>query len=171
MSTPFVGEIRMGGWTFAPSGWFMCDGRLLPIDQYNALFALIGTTYGGDGQTTFGLPDMRSRAPIHQGTNPNNGITYVIGQLAGEETVTLLSNQMPQHNHNLNAQTAAGTQPSPSGGLFAESALEHYSSNAPTLTMGTSILNAGGSQPHENMNPFQAVTFVIAWAGIFPSRN
>jgi len=170
MSSPFIGEIRMGGWNFAPSGWAFCDGSLLSISEYEALFNLIGTTYGGNGQTTFGLPDLRGRIPIHQGTDPY-GNSRVIGSSGGTETVTLDLAQIPIHSHALNAQSASGTQPSPAGGVWAESPLGQFSTGSPASSMAPSLEDSGGDQPHDNMSTFQAVTFVIALFGIFPSQN
>jgi microcystin-dependent protein len=166
MASPYVGEIRVVGFSFAPVDWALCDGQLLSIAQYEALFSLLGTTYGGDGVNTFALPNLQSRIPIHQG----NG--YVIGQLAGTETVTLTTNQIPVHTHALNAQSGAGSQSSPSGGVWANSALDQYSAATPTTQMSASSLqNSGGSQPHDNMPPFLCVNFVIALFGIFPTRG
>jgi microcystin-dependent protein len=171
MSQPFIGEIRLGGWNFAPQGWALCDGQLLPISQYAPLFQLIGTTYGGDGVNTFGLPNLQSRIPVHQGTSPN-GIPYVIGELAGTETVTLNTNQIPAHSHNLAAQSGAGAQPSPAGGLWANSSLNQYSAGTPTAQMApTSLQNFGGSQPHDNLPPYQVVNYIIALFGIFPTQG
>jgi len=171
MATPYIGEIRMVGFNFAPAGWQLCQGQLLSISNFEALFNLIGTTYGGDGQNTFALPDLRSRIPIHQGTLAG-GPTYVIGEQSGTETVTITTNQMPQHNHLLNAQSANGNQPSPLGGVWAGSPLDQYSSGAPTTTMSASLVAlSGGSQPHDNMPPYLCVNFAIALFGIYPSRS
>jgi microcystin-dependent protein len=170
MSTPYIGEIRMGGWNFAPYGWALCNGQLLSISQNTALFELIGTTYGGDGQTTFALPNLQSRIPVHQGNSVNG--PYVIGELAGTETVTLTTNQIPAHSHALNAQSGAGTQPSPAGGVWASSSLDQYSTGTPTAQMtASSLQNSGGSQPHDNLPPYLCVTFVIALQGIFPTQG
>ncbi len=166
MSQPYVGELRMVGFNFAPVGWMLCQGQLLQISQYSTLFNLIGTTYGGDGQTTFGLPNLQSRIPVHQG----NG--YVMGQLSGVENVTLQISQIPAHSHLLNAQSGAGTQPSPSGGVWADSPLDQFSAAAPTTQMSNVLLqNSGGSQPHNNIPPFLCINFVISLFGIFPSQN
>jgi microcystin-dependent protein len=171
MATPYIGEIRMVGFNFAPAGWQLCQGQLLSISNFEALFNLIGTTYGGDGQNTFALPDLRSRIPIHQGT-PNGGPTYPIGEESGTENVTIQISQMPQHNHLLNAQSATGTQPSPSGGVWAGSDLDQFSSGSLTTTMSNSLVGSGGgSQPHDNMSPYQCVNFAISLFGIFPSRS
>jgi microcystin-dependent protein len=164
MGQPFVGEIRMFGGNFAPQGWFPCDGRLLPIAQYEVLFALLGTTYGGDGQSTFGVPDLRGRIPVHVGSG------FVQGQMAGSETVTLTTPQIPSHTHTAGAKTQATTGAAP-GGLYGGGGLSAYRSS-PGATMNAAMVqNNAGGQPHDNMMPFGAVSFIIAWAGIFPSRN
>ena len=165
MSNPYLGEIRIISWTYAPKGWAFCNGQLLPINQNQALFSLLGTTYGGNGQTTFALPDLRGRAPAHMG----NGLTE--GQLVGEETHTLIMSEMPAHTHLASASSAAPDQGSPSGNEWASLA-SGYSSTAPNTTLGPSaISNVGGSQPHANMQPYLVLNFVIALQGIFPSRN
>ncbi len=170
MSTPYIGEIRVVGFNFAPINWAPCDGRLLPISEYDALFNLLGTTYGGDGVNTFALPNLQGRIPLHQGSL--GGIPYIIGEFAGTETVTLTTNQIPAHAHTLNAQSGAGSQSSPSGGVWASSSLDQYSAASPTTQMSpTSLQNSGGSQPHENMPPFLCVNFVISLFGVYPSQN
>jgi microcystin-dependent protein len=170
MSQPFVGEIRMVGFNFAPVGWAVCDGETVPISENETLYNLIGTTYGGDGQSTFQLPNLLGRIPVGQGTGGSG--TYIIGELAGTETVTLTVPEIPSHTHALRAQTAAGTQPSPSGGVWANSSLEQYSTGAPTAQMAaTSLQNAGGNLPHDNMPPFLAINFIIALYGIYPSQG
>lgn len=166
MSQPYVGEIRMVGFNFAPDGWAFCNGQLLAIADYETLFNLIGTTYGGDGQSTFGLPNLQGRIPLHQASG------YVLGEIGGTETVTLTVSQIPAHLHTLRAQTGAGSQPSPSGGVWASSSLAQFSTGAPTATMApTSLLNSGGNQPHDNIPPFLAVNFVISLFGVFPSQG
>jgi microcystin-dependent protein len=166
MSNQYVGEIRIFAGNFAPEGWLTCDGTLLPISEFETLFQLIGTTYGGDGQTTFALPDLRSRVPLHQGSG------LVLGQLAGEENVTLNVNQIPAHSHPAAANSGAGSQSSPSGGVWAASSANQYSSTAPAVAMSASaIRQAGGSQPHDNMPPYAVLTFIIATTGIFPSQG
>jgi microcystin-dependent protein len=177
MSTPYIGEIRMFafGTRGAPNGWQACDGSLLPIAQYDALFALIGTTYGGDGQTTFGVPDLRGRVPVHQGQGPGLS-NYVIGQRAGTETVTVLSTQMPAHTHTAVASTAAASTGSPGNtvlpGAVANQTMyvTDTTGGAPFTLAGSSVSNAGGSQPHENCMPTLTVQFCIATQGIFPSQ-
>ncbi len=165
MSQPFVGEIRMVGFNFAPNGWAFCNGETLSISQNETLFNLIGTTYGGDGQTTFQLPNLMGRFPVHQG----NG--YVIGGLNGTETVTLTTSQIPAHSHLLQAAASAGTETSPAGAVWAESALEQYSTASPTGSMGATLGQTGGSQPHNNMPPFLAINYVISLFGVYPSQN
>jgi microcystin-dependent protein len=170
MSQPYVGEIRMVGFNFAPVGWALCNGALMPISQNEALYNLLGTTYGGDGVNTFGLPDLQGRIPFHQGTNLGN--TFMIGSLAGSETVTLVTTQIPEHTHLLMANSSAGTQPSPSGGLWAKSSLDQFSTAIPTASMTPSaILAAGGSQPHDNMPPFLVINFIISLYGVYPTQN
>jgi len=171
MGTSFIGEIKMFGGNFAPRGWAFCSGQLLPISQYDTLFALIGTTYGGDGVNTFALPDLRGRLPLHQGTGAGLS-NRVIGESAGVENVTLTTNQIPSHPHTAQGQSATGNQPSPAGNVWAASSLNQYSSSAANVTMNAaSIGNSGGSQPHNNIMPFLCVNFIIALEGIFPSRN
>lgn len=177
MSTPYIGEIRMFafGTRGAPNGWQACDGGLLPISEYDALFALIGTTYGGDGQTTFAVPDLRGRLPVHQGTGPGLS-TYVIGQRAGTESVTLLQTQLPAHTHTTVATTAAAASTVPGSTLLpgAVSGDSFYvnttTGNTAVAMSATAVTNAGGSQPHENCMPTLTVQYCIAWAGIFPSQ-
>ena len=171
MSQPFVGEIRMFAGNFAPAGWSFCAGQLIAISQNAALFSLLGTTYGGDGVNTFALPDLRSRMPVHAGTSPA-GITYIIGQAGGVETVTLLQSQMPSHNHSVACSSGDGNSDDPSAKVPAASATTLYTGPAgANATMAANISSIGGNQPHENMPPFQAVNFIISMFGIFPSRN
>jgi microcystin-dependent protein len=173
MGQPYVGEIRMFGGNFAPAGWMFCEGQLLPISEFETLFNLIGTTYGGDGQSTFGLPDLRGRLPIHQG----NGFT--LAETGGVETVTLTVPQIPSHNHSL-LWTNAGPVLSPSGALPAVAnapnvpGLQTYApfdTNALTQLNPASIQNDGGSQPHDNFQPYLCVSFIISLFGIFPSQT
>jgi microcystin-dependent protein len=171
MSQPFVGEIRMTGFNFAPVNWFLCQGQLLAISQYSVLFTLIGTTYGGDGVTTFALPDLRGRVPVHQGDGAGLS-NYILGQAGGSEAVTLLTSEIPKHTHLLNAQSGTGSQPSPSGGVWASSLLDQFSTATPTATMAPEqVENTGGSQPHDNMSPYLCINFIISAFGIFPSQN
>ncbi|MBV8819202.1 MAG: phage tail protein [Acidobacteriaceae bacterium] len=165
MSSPYVGEIRMFGGNFAPVGWAFCDGSLLPIDQNDVLFNLIGTTYGGDGVNTFALPDLRSRVPIHVGPG------YALGQPGGVETVTLTTSQLPSHSHPPLA-SSTGSVSSPTGATWAAS-LEHQFSNLPpsVAMYSGALMPAGGSQPHDNMLPFLAVNFILSLFGIYPSQS
>ncbi len=176
MSQPYVGEIRMFGFGRTPNGWQACDGSLLSIAEYEVLFTLIGTTYGGDGQTTFAVPDLRGRIPVHQGTLAG-GSTYVIGQMSGTEAVTLTSNQIPSHTHTAVATTAAATTGTPGNSVIPGAVANQTmyvtdtSGGSPFTLAPQAMTAAGGSQPHENCMPTLTVQFCIAWAGIFPSQN
>ena len=175
MSEGFIGEIRMFGGNFAPAGWAFCDGQLMPISENDALFILIGTTYGGDGQETFALPDLRSRSPIHMGTAAS-GSTYQLGENGGVEEVTLTVQQIPSHNHAATFATV-GQVASPSNALLSQAAstqagIRIYSTNAQNTTMSPQTLaSTGGSQPHTNIQPTLAVNFIISLFGLFPSQN
>lgn len=170
MSEPFIGEIRMFGGTFAPVGWALCDGQLLAISQNDALFSLLGTTYGGDGRTTFGLPDLRGRVPIHQGTG--SGLTNrAMGATGGSETVTLSADQLPAHTHTMNASTNAADAADPAGAVLAEGGADIYVEDNANQALATSIGATGGSQPHDNLMPFQCTNYIISLFGIYPSRN
>lgn len=170
MATSFLGEIKLVPYTFSPAGFAFCDGRLVSISQNTALFSLIGTTYGGDGVNTFALPDLRGRVPLHQGTG-GDGNPYVIGQVGGIETVTLSTAQLPSHQHTAACNSgSSNSSNTPARGVWLNWAEDQYTSTAPGATM-TALPNAGGSQPHDNMLPFQAINYVIALNGIFPSRN
>ena len=169
---PFIGEIRIFAFGFAPQGWALCNGQLLPINQNQALFSLLGTTYGGNGTTTFALPDLRSRVPVHQGQGP--GLSpYAEGQAGGTEAVTLAAAQMPQHTHPVNASSGAATSGNPAGHTLARSAshIYHPESGQHTVMDANMLGEAGGSQPHDNIQPYLAVTFCIALNGIFPAQN
>ncbi|MGO0063383.1 phage tail protein [Brevibacillus fluminis] len=170
MSQPYIGEIRMFGGTFAPSGWMKCEGQLLPISEYEELFSLIRTTYGGDGQETFALPDLRGRVPIHWGSG--GGDNYSLGQMGGVENVTLTVSQIPAHTHTPIASTKAG-QSSPSGSLWATLPLSAYQTDTANLQqMNVSAIDpVGGSQPHDNMMPYLSVNFIISLFGIYPNSN
>lgn len=172
MSNPFLGEIRMAGFNFAPRGWAYCAGQLLAISQNDALYALVGTTYGGDGVNTFGMPDMRGRLPINQGTGPGLS-TYVIGQKAGTESVTLTTSQIPIHSHTINAASGGARSGSPSTTLLGSGEADVYNNDsASTVAMSpNAIAQSGGNQPHDNMQPYLCINFIIALEGIFPSRN
>jgi microcystin-dependent protein len=176
MGQPFIGEIRMFGGNFAPAGWALCAGQVLPISENETLLQLIGTTYGGDGQSTFNLPDLQGRVPVHMGT-ARSGTNYTIGEKAGVESVTLTVNQLPSHNHPLLA-TASTPSLSPSNALPAtanstEPGVNTYgpgTGSSTNLTAST-ILSDGGSQPHSNIQPILAINFIISLFGIFPSQN
>jgi len=158
---------------FAPAGWMFCEGQSLPISEYETLFQLIGTTYGGDGESTFDLPNLASRVPMHFGTGPD-GTTYQIGEAAGTEQETLSIQQIPSHTHPLVASQANGTQTNPGGQLLAGSISSVQllvDDTAGTAMAGNTITPTGGSQPHENCQPFLCVNFIISLFGIFPSQT
>ncbi len=175
MSEPFVGEIKIFAGNFAPRGWAFCDGQLLAVSQNDALFSLLGTIYGGDGKTTFALPDLRGRAPVHMGTGPGLSARK-IGQKTGAEKVTLTLNQIPGHNHPLQASNNPATNNVPTGEVLANTdTLNFYTNNtSPAVVQALSpaaIANTGGSQSHNNMMPSLAINFIIALFGIYPSRH
>jgi microcystin-dependent protein len=171
MGQPFVGEIRMFGGNFAPAGWAFCDGQLMAISENDTLFTLIGTTYGGDGQETFGLPDLQGRLPMHMGTGAGL-TTRVIGEKSGVETVTLTAQQIPIHTHPPLAVSGNGNQATPQNGVWAGAADSRYSSSAPNLAMNNTLGGAaGGSQPHENLMPYLTISFIISLFGVFPQQN
>ena len=167
MSQPYYGEIRMFGGNFAPAGWMLCEGQILPISRNETLFQLIGTTYGGDGENTFGLPDLRGRVPIHQG----NG--FVIGEQGGVEEVTLTVPQIPAHSHALLASGDLGNQLTTTGNLISNSqGAIPYLEDVTTLNMSSSAITpVGGSQPHTNFQPYLCINFIISLFGIFPSQT
>lgn len=166
MSTPFIAEIRMVAFDFAPKGWALCNGQLLPINQNQALFSILGTTYGGNGQTTFALPDLRGRSPAHTGGE------IQLGQAGGEETHTLISSEMPAHTHAVSGDAADASAASPTDNVWASSSNNLFSNSAPNTALHPASVGAAcGSQPHPNQQPYLAVNFVIALVGIFPSRN
>jgi microcystin-dependent protein len=176
VSQPYVGEIRMFGGSFAPVGWHFCDGSPMPIAENDTLFTLIGTTYGGDGQETFNLPNLAARIPVCVGTNPATGTTYSFGEMAGVESVTLTTQQLPNHTHTLMGSVDPGTSNSPQntvpGSLTVASGQLPYGTDPPpTGLLPASITPAGGSQPHDNVQPFLAVSFIISLFGIFPSQT
>ncbi len=173
MSEPFLGQIILVGFNFAPRGYAFCQGQILSIAQNTALFSLLGTTYGGNGTTTFALPDLRGRVPNGQGQGPGLS-NYTLGEVGGAETVTLVSTQMPAHTHLLNCYTEDGNQGNANGNVLASTgaAPPPYSNVAPNSLMApASIAAAGGSQPHENRSPYLTLNYCIALQGIFPSRN
>lgn len=171
MAQPYVGEIRLFAGNFPPNGWLFCEGQTLPIAENEVLFQLIGTTYGGDGEETFNLPNLASRVPIHMGTGPD-GTTYQIGEMAGVEQVTLTSQQIPNHTHAMLASTVTGTQPSPVGGLLATTGggISLYYEGAVDSNLNSqTVIPEGGSQPHENTQPFLCINHIISLFGVFPS--
>lgn len=171
MSDPFIGEIRLFAGNFAPRDWAFCDGQLMSIAQNTALFSLLGTTYGGNGQTTFALPDLRGRVPVHQFQGPGLS-NRDLGEVSGSETVTLLSTQMPAHSHAFRASTTAATGSTPVGALLGATTVNSYDNSAAGVAMAAGAVgNTGGSQPHDNMAPTLALNYIIALFGIFPSRN
>ncbi len=172
MSEPFIGEIRMFAGNFAPRGWAYCDGQLLATSQNKALFSLLGTIYGGDGRTTFGLPELRGRIPLHKGTGPGLSDRKV-GSKGGGEKVTLTTNQLAPHTHDWNANTAVADSSAPAGKVTAKAtAPVIYRDKAQTTDLASAtIANAGGSQPHNNLMPTLCVHFIVALFGIYPSRN
>lgn len=170
---PLMGEIKMFAGNFAPRGWALCDGQLLAISQHQALFSILGTVYGGDGRTTFALPDLRSRVPMHPGSGP--GLTpRTLGEKGGEETNTLSVSQIPSHTHNVNVVEEDGNESIPTGNVPAGTKVldKEYSSNSPNATMNSeTISNTGGGQPVNNVQPYTTVNFIIALQGVFPSSN
>lgn len=181
MAQPFIGEIKLFAGNFPPRGWAFCNGALLPIAQYDVVYALIGTTYGGDGVSTFALPDFRSRVPVGQGTGP--GLTSrVIGELGGTETVTLTSSTLPSHTHSAMASTNAGNTAAPGTGVVPAKPVDTLAAPSLYVVPGTSTINpvlmapntlssVGSGQPHTNMMPTLGINYVIALEGVFPSRN
>jgi len=165
MAQPYVGEIRMFAGNFAPAGWMFCEGQLLPISEYETLFNLIGTTYGGDGQSTFALPDLRGRIPVHQG----NGFT--LAETGGAEEITLTVSQIPAHSHPFLASSSPGTTSSPQGSIPATTSTGflYINENTNQNMATTAIMATGGSQPHTNFQPYLCVDFIISLFGIFPS--
>ena len=167
MTQPYVGEIRMFAGNYAPVGWMFCAGQLLPISEYNTLFNLIGTTYGGDGQNTFALPELRGRLPIHQGGG------FTLAQSGGTETVTLTVQQIPSHSHPYLASTTDGNAATPQNNVLAAStAVKPYIVESPDAAMGpNSVGLTGGSQPHDNFQPYLCIEFIISLFGVYPSQS
>jgi len=172
---PFVGQIILVGFNFAPPGWFLCQGQLIPIAEYEPLYSLIGTTYGGDGQSTFAVPDLRGRVPTHQGQG--NGSSYIVGERTGAETVTLTSQQVGQHSHQFRASANAANSTTPGsptalGTASAGAGIFVYDTSAPNTSLAPGSISAtGGSSAHKNLQPFLVFNYIIAWQGIFPARN
>lgn len=169
----YVGEIRMFGGDYAPAGWALCNGQELPIAEYEVLFALIGTTYGGDGQSTFALPDLRGRIPVHRGTNPVTGTKYDLSTKAGAETVTLSLPQLPAHTHSVHASKLQGDSNTPLNQVWSQSAkvFSTAAEGSSALMDANSLSIAGGNQPHDNMMPSLAITFIIAVTGLYPPKS
>ena len=165
MTTPYLSEIRIMSFGFAPKGWALCNGQLLPINQNQALFSLLGTTYGGDGRVNFGLPNLQGRVPVHMG----NGFT--LGQLGGEQAHTLTVGEVPPHLHTAQGTTSAGDSPIPAGNLLGQADNSYGPLTSPTSLVSTTVTVSGGSQAHLNMQPYLVLTFCIALQGIFPSQN
>jgi len=173
MSEPYLGEIRMFAGTFAPRGWALCEGNLLAISQNDALFSLLGTIYGGDGRTTFGLPDLRGRVPIHYGNGPGLS-NRRIGTKTGAENVTLTTNELPSHTHSIKVSSDIASSSSPAGNTLGRStSMDAFIGNETlnTSLSTDSITQVGGSQSHNNLQPFLVINFIIALVGIYPSRN
>lgn len=172
MAQPYVGEIRMFAGNFAPVGWMLCQGQTLAISQNETLFQLIGTSYGGDGQSTFNLPNLASRVPVHMGAGPD-GNTYQIAEMAGVESVTLTTQQIPAHTHPFTASLSPGTSNNPGNAVVGSSpSVQMFYGLTPADPMSPqSITPAGGSQPHENMQPFLSINFIISLTGLFPSQT
>jgi len=172
MANPFIGEIRMFGFTFPPQGWHLCDGSLLSIAEYDTLYALLGTTYGGDGQVTFGVPDFRGRIPVHQGQGP--GLSqYILGELTGTEDVTLTLQQIPSHTHSFLTSNNGGRTTTATNNFLASGEDDIYTQDTSSALVGLTgvVTPDGGNQPHTNLQPNLCVNFCIALVGIFPSRN
>ena len=182
MATPFLGEVKIISWNFAPKGWAFCNGQFLPINQNQALFSILGTTYGGNGQTSFALPDLQGRTPIGRGQGPGLA-DYILGQAGGRENATITTNQLPSHTHNLTAYAGGGTTGTPSGTTYLAagpitgsgpnaSQLKTYATNGPNVVMGPgSTTNTGGDQPMPTLSPYLTMFWIIATEGIFPTRN
>jgi microcystin-dependent protein len=173
MGQPYIGEIRLVGFNFAPAGWAFCNGQLMAISENETLFNLIGTTYGGDGQSTFALPNLQSRVIIHQGQGPGLS-NYIIGEIAGVETVTVTTAQLPIHNHTANCSSSAGSESSPVGHIWSADAAgltAEYSNSQNGQMNAAAIGQSGGNQPHENRMPFLAMNYIISLFGIFPSQT
>lgn len=171
MAEPFVAEIRIFAGNFAPTGWAACDGQLMPISQNTALFSLLGTTYGGDGRSTFALPDLQGRAPMQPGQGPGRPDRQ-LGESGGADSVTLGDVAMPAHTHAFFASSAVAATKDPQGNLFARSNEDAYAQSGTLFTMSTQVLSeSGGGQPHNNLQPYLVLNFIIALQGVFPPRS
>jgi microcystin-dependent protein len=170
MSQPFIGEIRMTGFGFAPKDWAMCNGQMLQINANQALFSVLGTSFGGDGRTTFGLPDMRGRVPMHWGTR-QNGSTVALGERAGEEGHTLTIAEIPSHAHGATANASSANQANAASNFWGNSKGGNYAAAADGFLDSGAVVNTGNGQAHENRAPFQVVNYMISLRGIFPSRS
>jgi microcystin-dependent protein len=172
MADPFVAEIRIFPFNFAPKGWAFCDGQILPLSQNTALFSLLGTTYGGDGKSNFGLPNMQGNAPMHPGQGPGLSL-HDLGETSGSETVTLLESEIPSHSHGLVASLSDGTDTKPANEQFAQGVgVQIWGTNAPNTQFSPNALTpAGGDQPHNNMQPYLTLNFCIALQGVYPPRT
>lgn len=172
MAQPYVGEIRMFAGNFAPAGWAFCNGALMPISENETLWGLLGTTYGGNGTTTFGLPDLQGRLPMHQGQGSGISQNYTLALAGGVESVALTTNQIPSHNHSMVCSTNIATLASPSGAVLGQSTLAqmYYGDTSDTALASTSISSIGGSQPHTNFQPYLCVSFIISLYGLYPSQ-
>jgi microcystin-dependent protein len=173
MGEPYIGEIRMFGGNFPPNGWAFCNGALMPISENDALFTLIGTTYGGDGQETFALPNLQSRVPIHAGQGPGVSQMYQLGEMGGVETVTLTTQQIPVHNHAFLASTAVVNGNTPQNQILGQSVQRaiYYEATTTTNLAANALGPAGGSQPHDNMAPYLCISFIISLFGVFPQQT
>lgn len=169
---PYIGEIRLFAGNFPPNGWHFCDGTLMPISENDALFTLLGTTYGGDGENTFALPNLQGRVPIHQGTGPD-GISYQMGEMDGVESVTLTTQQIPSHSHPILISGDQGNQVDPTGQIIGSNpTIQLFGGGNPTNALNVQTITAtGGSQPHDNMQPYIAIYYIISLFGIFPTQN
>jgi microcystin-dependent protein len=170
LATPYLGEIKLVSFGFAPKGWVPCNGQLMSISQNQALFSLLGTTYGGDGVNSFGLPNLQGATPIHMGSDAN-GNGYTLGALEGAKTVTLVTEQMPVHTHQAQAVSTVANEDSPGGNAWAKSTAEPYGQHAIVTMDPTGLTSPGASQAHNNQQPYLVLNFVIALQGIFPARN
>ena len=171
MPEPYIGEIRMFAGNFPPAGWLFCNGQLVPISENDALFTLIGTTYGGDGQENFALPNLQSRIPIHAGTGPD-GVNYQLAEMSGTESVTLTTQQIPSHTHPWLASQGNANNVDPTGSVPAVAQGDFYASDISPIQMAPAMIGpAGGSQPHENCQPFLCINFIISLFGVFPTQT